>query len=268
MHERAVEQVLAFEVDASPDVPLGFRDRLARENGWSPAYADRVYTEYRRFVVLAVTAGHEVTPSDQVDQAWHLHLVYTRSYWDDLCDRVLGSPLHHGPTRGTHDDGVRYLDQYEATLDAYRRTFGAEPPRDIWPSAEERFADARRWQRVDTRAHVVVRRAGVVAASLAVVVIAALTGAAADEGDGSAGFAFLFVGLVVVAVVVGVVVVLGGRGGSGRRTGGGCGGGDGGDGGGGWFSDLFGGGDGGSDGGSGCGSSGCGGGGCGGGCGS
>ncbi|MEK6230809.1 MAG: hypothetical protein N2A42_03075 [Luteolibacter sp.] len=34
-------------------------------------------TEYKRFVALAMLAGHPVTPSEEVDQAWHLHLVYT-----------------------------------------------------------------------------------------------------------------------------------------------------------------------------------------------
>ena len=30
--------------------------------------------EYRKFVFLALVAGHQITPSDQVDQVWHLHL--------------------------------------------------------------------------------------------------------------------------------------------------------------------------------------------------
>ena len=59
--------------------------RLASENGWSREYAVRVMQEYRRFAFLAVAAGHPVSPSDAVDQAWHLHLVYTRSYWDEFC---------------------------------------------------------------------------------------------------------------------------------------------------------------------------------------
>ena len=58
------------------DAALPFAARLARENGWSDAHAARVMEEYRRFCFLATTAGHEVTPSDAVDQAWHLHLTY------------------------------------------------------------------------------------------------------------------------------------------------------------------------------------------------
>ncbi|MFM8953133.1 MAG: glycine-rich domain-containing protein, partial [Planctomycetaceae bacterium] len=86
-----------------PRAPLTFTARLARENGWSIARAVRVVEEYRRFVLLAVTVGEPMTPSEDVDQVWHLHLVYTRDYWNAFCDGVLGVPLHHGPTRGGGD---------------------------------------------------------------------------------------------------------------------------------------------------------------------
>ena len=89
------------------DVPgdsLTFSARLARENAWSADYTAAVISEYRRFCFLAVHAGHPVTPSDQVDQAWHLHLTYTHDYWARFCPDVLGTSLHHGPTRGGHQE--------------------------------------------------------------------------------------------------------------------------------------------------------------------
>lgn len=64
------------------DASFTFAARLARENRWSLADAENVIEEYRRFCYLAMTAGHEVTPSDAVDQAWHLHLTYSRDYWE------------------------------------------------------------------------------------------------------------------------------------------------------------------------------------------
>ncbi|NCX98787.1 MAG: hypothetical protein EBX35_09485, partial [Planctomycetia bacterium] len=73
-----------------PAARLTFTGRLARENGWTIGYAVRVVDEYRRFVLLAMTAGHPVTPSEDVDQAWHLHLAYTRDYWEIFCRDVLG----------------------------------------------------------------------------------------------------------------------------------------------------------------------------------
>lgn len=121
------------------DAALSFADRLARENRWSAAFAHRVIFEYHRFCYLAMTAGHEVTPSDQVDQAWHLHLTYSRDYWQRFCPEVLGAELHHGPTAGGQVERSRYYEQYAQTLASYESTFGEPPPVDIWPPAARRF---------------------------------------------------------------------------------------------------------------------------------
>lgn len=129
---------------------LGFERRLARDNGWSEAYASRVIQEYRRFLFLAARAGHPVTPSDAVDQAWHLHLIYTEDYWTGWCREVLGFPFHHGPTRGGRTEQTKYSDWYARTLASYRDWFGTPPPSDIWPAAEDRFAGASAFRRVNT----------------------------------------------------------------------------------------------------------------------
>jgi uncharacterized protein (TIGR04222 family) len=135
-----LDRLAAFQFD-QPGTQLTFARRLARENGWSLHHAERVIDEYKAFLFLAVTAGHVVSPSEAVDQAWHLHLTYTRSYWHDLCRDLLGQPLHHGPTRGGADEQARFVTLYEQTLDSYRRLLGREPPRDIWPPAAQRFGE-------------------------------------------------------------------------------------------------------------------------------
>src|SRR5688572_23915413 len=102
-------RIAAFPLDeGSP--PLSFAARLARENAWSVSHAARVLEEYRRFAYLAVAAGHPVTPSEDVDQAWHLHLTYTRSYWTRFCATVLGRELHHEPTQGGAAEARKFQD--------------------------------------------------------------------------------------------------------------------------------------------------------------
>ncbi|MWV28270.1 glycine-rich domain-containing protein [Aurantiacibacter rhizosphaerae] len=131
-----------FTHSIGPDTAtLSFAKRLARENRWTTSYARRVIQEYYRFCFLAVTAGHEVTPSDQVDQAWHLHLTYSRDYWEHFCPNVLGAPLHHGPTGGGGDERARYYEQYAQTLKSYQEAFDETPPEDIWSPAAERFGE-------------------------------------------------------------------------------------------------------------------------------
>lgn len=133
------------------DAALSFAARLARENGWSEAEAERVIGEYKRFCFLAVTAGHEVTPSDAVDQAWHLHLTYSRDYWERFCPDVLGRPLHHGPTAGGAGEGHRYFEQYARTLHSYERIFGESAPDDLWPDARRRLVEDPKARRVHPR---------------------------------------------------------------------------------------------------------------------
>jgi hypothetical protein len=143
-------RIRSFSIDR-PEAQLSFSQRLARDNGWSLDYAVQVIDEYKNFIFLAVTAGHPVTPSDQVDQVWHLHLSYTRSYWDEFCPQVLQTALHHEPTLGGQAESQKFDDWYSKTLDSYRQFFGAEPPVEIWPKPMDRFDRDLYFERVNTQ---------------------------------------------------------------------------------------------------------------------
>ncbi len=143
-------RIVAFYIDGELR-ELSFERRLARENSWTIPFARRVIIEYRRFVFLMAAADHAVTPSDQVDQAWHLHLTYTQSYWDRLCGEIVGRPLHHVPTEGGADESEKFDRWYQRTLDTYERFFGDSPSPDIWPEPAVRFGDDLHFQRINTR---------------------------------------------------------------------------------------------------------------------
>ena len=145
----------SFNEDAEE---LTFARRLARENAWTREYTERAINEYKRFVFLAVAAGHPVTPSDQVDQVWHQHLTETRSYWDRLCGQVLNAPLHHKPTKGGPEEGIKFRLWYQRTCDSYTRMFGQQPPADIWPDVSVRFGQGLRFQRIDVGRNWIVPR--------------------------------------------------------------------------------------------------------------
>ncbi len=155
------QRLAAYEIGPS-DASLSFQRRLARENRWSEDFTRRVLREYKRFCYLAVTAGHEVTPSDAVDQAWHLHLTYSRDYWERFCPEVLGAPLHHGPTAGGTAERDRYYRQYADTLNAYEDAFGEPPEPDIWPDAKRRFLTDPLAYRINPRDKLVVPRWAIV----------------------------------------------------------------------------------------------------------
>lgn len=130
------QRVKSYSLD-DPTAVRSFAGRLADEHGWTLRFAKLAIEEYRRFVFLAVAAGHSVSPSETVDEVWHLHLLYSRAYWDDFCPNVLLRPLHHFPSTGTPADDAKHVDWYARTREGYVKYFGP-PPDDIWPSPEDR----------------------------------------------------------------------------------------------------------------------------------
>ena len=86
-------------------------------------------------------SDHALTPSDQVDQVWHLHLLYTRSYWIEFCKNTLGQEIHHGPSKGGKSEKEKFGDWYSKTKELYSKTFDKKPPEDIWPTSKVRFSE-------------------------------------------------------------------------------------------------------------------------------
>lgn len=140
------------------DAVLSFAERLARENGWDLDEAERIIGEYKKFCFLTVIADQDMTPSDAIDQVWHLHLSYSRDYWERFCPDILGQLLHHGPTAGGEAEHNRYFEQYAQTLKAYEQSFGEAPPADLWPDARRRLIEDPKARRYHPRDGVVVSR--------------------------------------------------------------------------------------------------------------
>ncbi len=150
------EKIQSFELD-DPTSSLTFSGRLARENGWKLEFALLAIEEYKKFMFLLCVSDHPLTPSDQVDQVWHLHLLYTESYWNEFCGEILKRPIHHGPTKGGKSEGDKFINYYEKTLEQYRHVFSTEPPADIWPSSEIRFGDIH-FERVNLNKNWVIKK--------------------------------------------------------------------------------------------------------------
>jgi hypothetical protein len=116
-----------------PGAAITFSNKLQEQQEWSASYTERVIEEYRKFIFLCTVAPKGASPSKAVDEAWHLHLTYTKSYWIDLCKNTLGRDLHHHPSKGGNDEDHKHEEWYKETLEFYRQAFGTEPPSDIWP---------------------------------------------------------------------------------------------------------------------------------------
>jgi hypothetical protein len=127
----------------------GFAGRLAREHRWRADFAAAAIEEYRRFCFLAAVSVRPVTPSEEVDEVWHLHLIHTRDYWDVWCGQVLGARLHHDASEGGPAALAKHVTQYAGTLALYEQHFGPPPAR-LWPASASRFARTTRYQGLDT----------------------------------------------------------------------------------------------------------------------
>ena len=150
------DKIRNFELD-DPTISLTFTDRLARENGWKLEYALRVVEEYKKFMFLLCITDHPLTPSDQVDQVWHLHLLYTQSYWTEFCKNTINKQVHHGPTQGGQGENKKFTDWYEKTKSLYKSNFDYEAPNDIWPSGKIRFSEIH-FQRVNIKRNWVIKK--------------------------------------------------------------------------------------------------------------
>ena len=127
-----------------------FIAQLAEKTGWSAARLEQGVEEYRRFCLLATVLGGRVVPSPDVDEVWHLHLTYTRDYWDDFCPRRLGLKLHHQPALGVEGEREALRLGYAETLHAYAALFGP-PSESWWPSLRGPAPKAPWWRAAHAR---------------------------------------------------------------------------------------------------------------------
>ena len=195
------QRIQGFDLDASGDA-YPFSARLARENHWSPEETLGAIEEYRKFLYLICVSPSPLTPSEVVDQVWHLQLLYTRSYWADLCEGVLGRPIHHEPTKGGREQLRHFEGQYAQTLSLYEDEFGAVPPVEFWPLVPFATPPSQHW--VDRRDHwVIPKRLGrwlLGGGTVALIVLLASCGSLWDDqktGTAQMGFASRVIALAI-----------------------------------------------------------------------
>ena len=197
------DRISQFEFD-NDQIQFNFTDRLARENNWTRSYSNEVIEEYKKFIFLCCITPNGVTPSDQVDQAWHLHLTYTKSYWIDFCKNTLGQEIHHNPTQGGNQERKKFDQFYTSTKDEYVKAFGTIPPITIWPENQERFSEIH-FQRVNTHRNWIIKKPSnkIKQKALTLLVVASiLLGIQAQtvKDDSSTTWFFIFVFIVIMLI--------------------------------------------------------------------
>ena len=118
--------------------PARFMEILMNEQMIDINTANKWVLEYRKFLTMAYLTDYMISPSEQVDQVWHLHMTYTHHYratWKTLIEKE----FKHSPSEGGSSEGQKFEDIYEDTLSFYESVFTINPPADIWESTQQRF---------------------------------------------------------------------------------------------------------------------------------
>lgn len=148
------QKVEAFQFD-TPTTQRTFAQRIARDNAWTDAYTQRVIMEYKRFMFLLATTNEMLAPCDAVDQVWHMHLIYSKSYWLGFCQDILQKWIHHNPSEGKAQDADKYKTAYRRTKERYYEVFRVEPTSDIWYD-DYTYAHLPQFIRVNPQTHGIV----------------------------------------------------------------------------------------------------------------
>lgn len=95
LHARFVNPVLWGKIEQL-DLSL-ISDRLIIKHKWPKDRADEAIHGYRQYLYLTQTLGKPISPTSDIDEVWHQHILHTNKYELD-CQKIFGKFLHHFPT--------------------------------------------------------------------------------------------------------------------------------------------------------------------------
>ena len=115
----------------SPTEQYAFWQTLAQRQGWTIAFAENVFEEYRKFLYLALTSTHPIAPPPPIRAAWDLHRELPS--WRELAE---ANEIEQRLSQPASPEGTRA---------AYLAAFSAYPPESIW-AARPRPVESRSWR--------------------------------------------------------------------------------------------------------------------------
>jgi len=130
------DRMANFRFDPNPDAPYTFRARVTKRNGWTPEFTELAVQEYLKFIYLYWLTDGGVAPSRWIDEVHHIHLLYTESYWINMCRDTLGKAIHHQPGNGTPQGIADNAARFARVFDVYPKVFGCDPPAEAWGRPE------------------------------------------------------------------------------------------------------------------------------------
>lgn len=95
--------------------------KLSEQKGWSKCSAERACDLYRKFLFLQKKYGENyiLSPSEDIDEVWHLHILDTPKYWQD-CQQIFGKYFHHVPV---YEKNKSEFSSFQSTQDLYYKEY-------------------------------------------------------------------------------------------------------------------------------------------------
>ncbi len=118
------------EVDAY-QVPELLVPRIMKIYKRDEEFTRGILLEAKRMLLLRVLRDHPVTPSLEIDDAWHEMILFTRFY-QDFCGFLGGGFLHHDPDVETPVEESSGEQLYDLTQRWYEEEFRIKPDQKYW----------------------------------------------------------------------------------------------------------------------------------------
>jgi len=127
--KRCIDLISTY--DLSP-----IREKIVKDNALPESIVDEAILEYRKYMILLRIGFQELTMcSQEVDEVWHAHILFTQSY-AKFCRQAFGGFVHHDPIINLIPVAELH-DVTEAFFGAYREMFGK--PSQLWRNSN--FSD-------------------------------------------------------------------------------------------------------------------------------
>lgn len=127
---------LAEKID-SIIFPANFLNILMQRLLISSEIAVALFVEYKKFLLMNLISEFSIAPSGLVDEVWHLHMLFTREYFD-CCKALKGNIILHVPLiENSQSEKENLKGFYDKTLSLYEELFGVTPDLKFWPSERE-----------------------------------------------------------------------------------------------------------------------------------
>lgn len=106
---------------------------LVNRQGKNAAHVDLIAKEYSRYLgIIAAYPQDRFPVSEEVDEMWHTHILFTRDY-RRMSDAIRGEYINHDPILTEADRLALEPYYHKGTLVRYREIYGEAAPRWLWP---------------------------------------------------------------------------------------------------------------------------------------